>query len=294
MAGARPSSFKKAGGFLNGVDATITGYRLTDEFLGEAFKPGKFKGSDGKLVDRPHALYSELAVRVDGADEDTLVPLKLSNQFDQWEVSEDEHTLTPSEDGQALSQSAAFQKFIESLCNPANGDVQFPEDLFPEDEFNWEAMIGTRVRLVQRVDAARTKEFGKRKGKNGKEYDRQDLVVDQVYELPEAEGGKKAKKGTKPAPAAAGKKGKPAPEPEPDEDVDVSDDAVKALKRYLKAAPGKTLGISKLRMKVLTDATFKDDTDLRDGVASYLAGTDNLESIDGVTYNEKKQTVTLD
>ena len=289
MAGSRPSTYKKSGGgFLNGVDVEITGYRLTDEFLGEPFKPGKFKGQDGKLVERPHSLYAELSVRVDGADEDTNVPLKVSNQFDQWEVSEDEHTLTPVEDGQALSQSAAFQKFTDSLCNPANGDIQFPEDLFPEDAFNWECMIGTRVRLVQRTDAARTKEFGKRKGKNGKEYDRQDLVVDQVYSLPEdAPKGKAGK-----AKPAAGKVRKP--EPETDEAVDVSDDAADALKRYLKGAPGKSLAIGKLRMKVLTDATFKDDTDLRDAVITYLAETDNLGSIDGVTYNEKKGTIALD
>lgn len=293
MAGARPSSFKKAGGFLNGVDVEIIGYRLTDEFLGEPFKAGKFKGSDGKLVDKPHALFAELAVRVDGADEDTLVPLKVSNQFDQWEVSSDELSMTPAEDGQALSQSAAFQKFIGSLC-----EAGFDENLFPEEEFNWEAMIGTRVRLVQRVDAARTKEFGKRKGKNGKEYDRQDLVVDQVYESVEPEA-KSAKKGGRPAPVVKGgkpgKPGKPAPEPEPEE-TDVSDDAVAALKRYLKAAKDHTLPKSKLRMKVLTDPKFKDDTDLRDGVLKYLFDDDNLESIDGVTYDkaDKNQPVSLD
>lgn len=290
MAGARPSTYKKAGGgFLNGVDVEIKGYRLTDEFLGEPFAPKKFKGQDGKLVDAPHALYAELSVRVDGADEDVQVPLKVSNQFDQWEVSEDEHTLTPTEDGQALSQSAAFQKFVDSLCNPAEGEG-FPEDRFPEDEFNWEAMIGTRCRLIQRTDVARTKEFGKRKGKNGKEYDRQDLVVERVYEVPGV-GGKKAKA----APAKGKGTSKPAPVEADDDTQDVDEAAIAALKRYLKAAPGKALPKSKLRMKVLTDPTFAEDDTLKNGVTEYLASDDNLEAIDGVTYDssDKKQIVTL-
>ena len=44
MAGARPSSFKKGGGFLDGVDLTIVDYQFTDEFNGQPFKPGKIKG----------------------------------------------------------------------------------------------------------------------------------------------------------------------------------------------------------------------------------------------------------
>lgn len=293
--GARPSSFKKGGGgFLNGVDATIAGYRLTDEFLGHAFKPGKFKDAKtGKSVDKKHAIYGEVAFRVDGADEDTLVPLKLVNDYDAWTISDDEKTLEPTEEGQGLSGNAGFSKFISSLCNPEQGDG-FPEDRFPEEDFNWEAMIGTRVRLIQKVDADRTKEFGQRVNKKtGKGFDRTDLTVDQVYELPTV-GGKKGAKGAKPAPTS---KGKPAPVEEDDNDGgDVAEAAADALKRYLADAKDNSLAKSKLRMKVLTDATFKNDTDTRDAVVKFLADDDNLGGIDGVSYDaeSKNQVVSLD
>src|SRR6266850_1121505 len=186
--GARPSSFKRGGGFLDGVDLTITGYQYTDEFNGEAFKPGKMKDVKGKLIDRPHTLNVLLSVRVDGADEDTTTTLKAAGDFKAWEVSEDGQDVTPNEDGAEFSARSAWSKFITSLVRPTDGEDGFPEERLPEDTFNYSAIIGTRARTVQRVDAERTKEFGKKVDKKtGKEYERKDLVVEHVYSLSEDE-----------------------------------------------------------------------------------------------------------
>ena len=60
--GARPSSHRKAGGFLNGVDGTILDYQFTDAFNGEPWKPGKVKDKKtGKIKDRFHTLYGVLS-----------------------------------------------------------------------------------------------------------------------------------------------------------------------------------------------------------------------------------------
>ncbi len=191
--GARPSQFKSGGGFLNGVDGRISGYQFTDEFNGEPFVAGKIPSFDNpkKLVDKPHNLNVLLAVRVDGAEEDTTTTLKAANGYDGWQVSEDGLTVVGvDEEGNELPEknfgsSAAFSKFITSLCKPASGGLGFPEDRLPEDTINYESIIGTRVRLIQQTDAERTKKFGaKVDKKTGKGYDRKDLVVDAVYELP--------------------------------------------------------------------------------------------------------------
>src|SRR5213593_1624882 len=90
--GARPSSFKKGGGFLNNVDGTFKGYQFTDEFNGEPFNP-KAKGKDGKP--RFHSLYFVPSVRVDGADEDVTTTMFVGG-FDDWNVSNDGLTIWDS------------------------------------------------------------------------------------------------------------------------------------------------------------------------------------------------------
>lgn len=281
--GARPSSYKKSGGFLNGVDCVITDYQLTDEFNGEPYKPGKIKGSDGKLMDRPHSLNVLLSVRVDGAEEDTTTTLKAAGEFDAWEVSEDGHTVTPVEDGLEFSANAAFSKFMASLCNPSEGKG-FPEELLPEDTFNFEAIIGTRLRLVQQTDIERTKKFGKRVDKKtGKSFDRQDLVVEQVYELPAgSSSGVKAAKGK----VAAAPKGKAkAVEPEGD---DLDQLAKDTLVEILAAAKGNTIAKSKLSMAVLTKLMKHPQ---REDVRKLIFTDDFLTQEDGWSFDKAKQVV---
>ncbi len=282
--GARPSSFKKGGGFLDGVDVVIKNYQFTDQFNGEDFVPGKIKGSDGKPMDKPHTLNVLLTVRVDGATEDTVTTLKAAKNFEDWEVSEDGYTVTPVEEGQNLAAGTAFAKFISSLCSVGG----FDENLLPEDSINYEAILNYRVRLVQQVDEERTKKYGQKVDKKTKKaYDRKDLVVDQVYGQEAAAPAKKT--GGKANPPSKTAKGKPAAAPEP-EDVDIEQLSKDTLVAIVADAGG-SIAKSKISMKVLTKL-MKDPN--REDVRKLIFTDDFLALEDGWSYNKAKQLVTIE
>lgn len=284
--GARPSSFKRSGGFLNNVEGVISGYEFTDEFNGEPFKPGR----DPKTKkEKFHSLYCVLSVRVDGADEDVTTTLFVGGAED-FSVEDDGHTLVPTEEGHELGANTSFAKLITSLV-----EAGFPETNLPEDKINYESIIGTRGRFVQRKNEADTKSLGKRKDKKtGKEYDRTDLVVETVLDLPgtaaapapkkPSTGGKAnppSKTAKKPAPAAA------AAEPE----VDLNDLAATTLVEIVAEAGG-SIPKSKLSMKVLTKLMKHPQ---REDVRK-LVFTDEFLEQDGApwTYNKAKQTVSVE
>jgi hypothetical protein len=278
MASARPSSFKKGGGFLNGVDGTITGYQFTDEFNGVAFTPGK----DPKTKkERFHSLYCALSVRADGADEDVTSTLFVGGA-DDFIVSEDGHTLEPVEDGRELGANTGFAKLITSMCSAG-----FPDTLLPEDSIDFSAIIGTRARFVQKKDEETTKRLGKRKAKNGKEYDYQDLLIDQVYELP---GGKGVGKSAAAGKTAAKGNGKAAAAPP----IDLDDLAGSALVEMLTRA-GKPLAKAKLSMLTLTTPMLKGNP-AREDVRKYLFNDDNLAGLADaglINFDTDTQTLSL-
>lgn len=282
--GARPSSFKKGGGYLNEVDATIVGY--TFEVGEEAvIKKGARKGE----TFTPLSLVPQF--EVDGDDESKDEPktqrLLIGDANAYGDVEDDDHTLLTPE-GQAIGAKSEAGLFIASLCSPIDGGDGFDEELFDDDaeKINFEPMIGTRVRLVQQVNAEKTARQGKQVGKNKKEYDRKDLLVQSVLESAPAKPAKGGKAAVKPAPA-----GKPAKGGKPAKVADVSEKAVDTLKEILSESKDQTLAKSKLSMAVLKKLMKDSD---REAVREWLFDDDNLGGIDGVTFNPKKQTITLD
>jgi hypothetical protein len=274
--GARPSSFRKGGGFLDGVDLTIRDYQWTDEFNGEPYRAGKIKGNDGKLMDRPHSLNLFLTVRVDGADEDTTTTLKAANDYDAFEVDDSGHVLTSADGGECnIGSSSALGKFISTLC--AAG---FPEANFSDDpnSIDLSPIIGTRIRTVQRVDVERTKKFGQKVDKKDpqRKYDRKDLVVDQVYDLPTAQAKTNGK-----AKVAAKPNGKA-------EVPDLKTLAGTALVEMLESA-GSPLLKTKLSVLSLKTPSLKGHAQ-RDEVREWLFNDDNLAELveDGVIASYKK------
>lgn len=278
--GARPSSFKKGGGYLNEVDATIIGYtwEAGDEVK---IKKGQRKGE----MFAPLSLVPEF--QVDGEDEPKTKRLLLGGADGYGDIEDDGHTLlTP--DGQSVGYSSEVGVFIRSLVEGG-----FPEDRFDDDpeKINFEPMIGCRVRLIQEIVPEGQPRHGTTVGKDKKTYPNRDLKVATVHALPEDnegwEGGsKKGKKsGTKSSskPTTTGKKTK---EPE----VYVPELAAETLKSILTDNKGK-IAKSKLSMAVLKKL-MKDGN--REAVREWLFDDDNLEGVEGVSYNKKKQEITLD
>lgn len=291
--GARPSSFKKGGGFLNGVDGTILDYEFSDEVPSkdggrEPFKPGK----DPKTKkERFHSLFVYLTVRPDGADEHVTTSV-FAGGADDFVVSEDGKTLTAADGGPcSIGANTGAGKLINSLC-----DAGFPETNFSEDDesVNWEPMIGTRCRFVQRKDEETTRKLGKRKDKKtGREYDRTDLIIDQVYEAgngtveaaeEKPKAGAKGKPATK---AAAPVKGKAAVKK--NDDVDLDDLAKETLVDILGDNDGK-IQKTKLSMKVLQKLMKHPQ---REDVRKRIFDDEFLGLEDGWSYNPSKGLIEI-
>jgi hypothetical protein len=270
----RTSGFKKGGGFLNNVIGTITDYKFTDEAPeGKAGKKAKKKGED-----EFNSLFVRLYVKLDGAT-DTVDTHLWAGSADDFEISEDGHSLSPLEEGNTLRAGTPFYRFIETLVESG-----FPETNFPETEIDFTAIIGARVGFKQQKDEDATKRLGKRKdAKTGKEYDRQELVVDKVLSYGKPSGKADAKAG-KAAKAPAGGKGTKAAAAA--DEVDAAGPAAEALVRYATKAGEAGIKKDKLRMKVLTDATFKGNTQLREAVIKWLESDENLASVENVGYDD--------
>lgn len=265
----RPSGFKRGGGYLNGVDVTITGYEflIGDEAI---IKKGDRKGE----IFTPLSLVPSF--RADGAEEDQSQRLLIGDADNFGGVSKDGLTLDLGEGRITGSCEAAV--FIDSLC--AGG---FPPENFDEDEttLNLEPMIGTRVHLVQDVNADKTKRQGKQKGKDGKEYDRRDLKVKTVIDLPTAKGKPNGAAKTPAKKAAAGKTAQ----------VDLAALASDTLREILADADNNSIKIAKLKMAVIAKLGVKHPQ--REGVTVQLADPAFLVDVEGVNYDVKTASVSL-
>lgn len=274
--GARPSQFKKGGGFLNNVDGVITSYEFTDEFNGEAFTPGKVNGKE-----KFHSLYCLLSARVDGADEDVTTTLFVGG-FDDFTIEDDGHTLVAVEEGRELGANTAFAKLISTLV-----EAGFPETNLPEDSINFESIIGTRVRFAQR-DNPEMKAKGKKRvdKKTGKEYPYQDLVIDQVYSLPVTETARPAAKGASKPAAAKGAKAAPKVA---DAGAAVAELATETLQTIVTEAGG-SISKAKAGMKIIAKLMKHE---LRNSVQKWAANDANLAGIDGLEYDAATSTLSI-
>lgn len=301
---ARKSSFKKGGGRLHGVNGTIQDYQFTDEFNGEPWKAGKIKGTDGKSVEKPHSLNCALTILVDGAEEPTIQNLRVASVFDNWVVSEDGHTISAAEDAN-LGGSSQFGIFIQSWeTAPGGGDVE-SED-FEVGEFNYETIIGRRVRFAQRdytaEELAGVKKMGapeKRKGKDNKFYTRQHLIVEEVYgEDEQAEvapvKAAKAVKGKATPVKATGKPSKANGKSETTPEQDLDAIAAETLTGILAKNKG-TVKKAQLSMKVLNALLPNKalDSPTRERIRKLVVSDDFLGLEAGWSFDTDEQVITL-
>jgi hypothetical protein len=312
--GARPSSFKKGGGRLNNVAATIMGIEFTGDELvyqkGQSgferveFTPGKVKKEGGGVKDKFHTLNALVSLRVDGATEDTIEPM-FAGGADDFAISDDGTTIwdaaydTPEAAAEAaedpankvkeLGANTKFANFITSLC-----EAGFPETNLPEDRICYEATVGTRVQIIQREDPAMK---GKKRVDKAtkKEYAYTFTAVDDVLALPDAEApaAPAAKASAKAAPKAAAKpaagKKVAAPVAEPElEESDLDAETTLALVEALgKKSPMK---VGDLSMWVLKNRMKHPQ---REAIRSRIVDGTFLATQDGWTYDKTGKTVTL-
>lgn len=308
--GSRPSQFKKGGGRLNGVDVVITGVEFTGDelvytkgesgFSRQEFVASKVKKEGGGVKDKFHTLNALLSFRVDGATEDTVEPM-FAGGADDFAISEDGQTIwdaaydTPEAAAEAAEDAAnkvkelgantKFANFVTSLC-----EAGFPETNLPEDRINYEAIVGTRVRLIQRDDPAMK---GKQRldKKTGKSYPYQYTAVDDVLALPEAdEPAPVAKKGGAKAAAVAPVKsaGKKTAPPVVEEGPDLDGETTLALLEALgQKSPQK---VGDLSMWVLKNRMKHA---LREDIRSRIVDKAFLATEAGWAYDKAAKTVTL-
>jgi hypothetical protein len=283
MAGARPSSFKRGGGFLNDVDAVWTDYEFTDVFPFQSEDRPRKKSKDPDF--RP--LYALLTFQVDGADE-PVQTTRFVGSADDFEIEDDGKTLVPANEDVALRASAEFSLFIQTLV-----EAGFPEDRLSEEAINFESVLGTRLRLAQRTNDEKTKKLGPRVDKKTKKsYAWTDLVVEAVYDLPGK--GKAVGRPAGPGKAGAGgSKGKGASAPgakKTSADVDYTEEATDVLLTIL--AERSPIAKGKLRVPVLKALTGKP-ADERDGIYKALFDEDFLASEQGWTYDADAEELAL-
>lgn len=174
------SSIRKGGGFLNGVTGKIVKTAV------ESF--------DSKKGDE--MLSIRLYIQQDGADE----PVDTSLFYGAAEgmvVSDDKLSIS-REDGEPVRIGAdtGLGIFMASLLDIAPElEARLP-DLEAGEALSLVGIHGLRVEFRQRVNEEATKQRGKRKAKNGREYSLSDLVVERVLELPTGKGGAKSANGS--------------------------------------------------------------------------------------------------
>jgi hypothetical protein len=282
--GARPSTFRKGGGFLNEVDGLFVSYEWTDAFNGQEWKPGK--KADGKP--KFHSLYCLITAKVDGAEEEVQTSL-FAGGADDYEVSDDGKTLKSLDGGPcSLGANTGAGKFFASFV--AGG---FPEANLSDDDnsVNYEPMEGSRVRFVQRDDLESTRKLGKRKSKDGtREFNRQDLVIETVYALPgkAAKSAKPAAKSAKPS-TANGKAGNGHTDADAEEIEMLTAETILGV---LAKAKGGTLLKDKLRLPILQQMSASKNPN-REEVYKLAGDDDFLAKEIGWAYDQATKVLSL-
>ena len=187
MANARHATLSEGGsGKFNNVDGVISNYEFT------TVHPFAKEGQRRSRSDFS-PLYGVLTAQMDGAKEPD-VDVLLVGSADDFEISDGGKTITPVEEGRSVWAKGQWGKFIASLeklgCETENAD-------YDENVFNYEPIIGRRVRFQQEQQFDKGGKLKKRsgKGRDGKprEYDDTTTVVIADYGMAEAvrKGGAK-------------------------------------------------------------------------------------------------------
>lgn len=280
------------GGFLNGVDGEIVGYK---------FESTTFEGKKGAY----DALSVALTIRPDGAKEPVQQFLPAGFLYDNVTISEDGLSLESEDERTILTDDTEFAAFLQSMIDA--GFTGFAED---HNGRNFEEIIGQRVTFKKAINEARQMASGRKKlGSKaktstpeeimaaGRRQDKKDktkfynqdmLLVSAILAPAEkkaaAKKGAAASKTAKPAAAAKGKaKAAPAESDAPD--------AGELLKAILRAAKDNAVNRASLSSlivrKALTDGI---DAATREELRKLICSEEFLATEDGWVYDGSVKT----
>ena len=272
----RRAEFGGGGGLFSNKDYTCLGYQFT---------------TDPPFANTGGYVYCTIDQQEDGKDTADNQSLFVGDPA-SFEISKDGLELTP-EGGARIGRDTPLARFMSSMQEPTEGGEGHP-GVMDDDEsvIAFRPIIGSRYRLVQQpldvAELAKLKAKGKattRKGKDGKEYPLTNTVVAKFYSVG---SGKPSKGSGKPASASGGKVKAQA--------VDVAALATDALQAVLRAAPDQTLAVARAITKVGLNVMQRDEPEAgqAEAVKKWLGDPANLDDVDGVMFNAKKQMVTLD
>ena len=215
--GARHAKFSSGGGKFNGVDGVIVDYTFTTTH--PFAKEGSRRSNSGF-----NPLYGVLRAQMDGSQQpDTDV--MLVGSADDFEVTDEGQTIAPL-DGRPLWDKSQWSKFIASLEHLG---IATENDEYAEGVYNYNPIIGRRVRFAQEQQFDQNGKLKQRegKGRDGKKrlFDDTTTVVTADYGSVAASQTTKTKTETV-SPATRTATGKPNGKVK---EVDLTDSADEAL-----------------------------------------------------------------
>ena len=251
---ARPAKLSEGGGGkFNNIDGTITDYEFTT--VHPFAKEGQRRKSDF------NPLFGVLTATMDGATEPD-VDVLLVGSADDFEVSDDGKTITPANEGDGIWSKSQWGKLIASM---EKAGIATENADYPEGTYNYEPIIGRRVRFMQEQQFDKHGKLKTRKGKgrDGKPRDYDDtttIVVADYGTTPAVRSVGKGQTTGKVATTTKAAKGKSNGKAIEVDLTDVADEALlKVLAKFGGTAP-KTKLVS-AQAQLLLKKDYPDDSD---------------------------------
>lgn len=263
MTGTKKASFRGGGGFLNDVDGTIVGLKVSTET--------PFPNADSYF-------YGTITVKVDGKDAPDSTSLFMGGTEAEFTSVEGNEAAVESVDGRGPSRGTPWADFVNSAEDVDHPGCQADDP--NEAIFDYSPLLYSRFRFKQQqLDAAELatlKRKGKpttRKDKTGKEWPLTKLIVTAYLgqDAPAAPKGKPAAKGA----------------------ADVSALGAEVLKGILARAPGKAIAVAKLSTPILQAMLKHEQKAQKEVVRKFLMTASNLEGLAGFKYDQETDTVSL-
>lgn len=278
--------FRRTGtGFLNGVAGVITGYNFDSKVWNE--------GEDKEYT----SLTVELLILQDGADEPVQQFLRAGFLYPEHSISKDGQTLESDDDRPIIAEDSEFAKLLQSAVEAGLNPTPFEESNLR----NLAGLVNQRFLFKREIDTELTEKMkkagksGKRKGKDGKEYPYDLLLVAEYLGEVEKKGRSASAKSN------ASKKGVNGAAKNADADalVEQADSVLMSILADAKDNRVDRSGLSAKIVRYSTEHRFSEDSkehnEIRESLRKLIGSEDFLNRNNGWEYDSsaKGQPVAL-